>query len=241
MAETSETAATSGGIDYVQVLAAEGAALIAAVEQGPPDSPVAACPGWDLVALASHIGTTWRWATQILNERLSSPGQYDQPQALAPDQAVGWLQEGLVPLLDAVRSCPPDTPVWGFGPPPRVAAFWARRQAMETVIHRVDAELAIGRPARVEASLAADGVGEFVDVMLPRLYYKQPPPAGRFVVTATDTGDSWSLGDPAGEAGTLSGPAEDLLLELWQRRHSDAVVGGGNPDVLAGWRGLGAP
>jgi uncharacterized protein (TIGR03083 family) len=237
MAETSGPS----GLDYVQVLAAEGAALIAAVEQGPLDASVAACPGWDLVALSGHIGTTWRWATQILNERLTSPGTYDPPTTLAPHEAVGWLQEGLVPLLDAVRSCPPDTPVWGFGPQPRVAAFWARRQAMETVVHRVDAELAIVRPARIEARIAANGVGEFIEVMLPRLYYKSPPPPGQFVVTATDTGDTWALGDPAGEAGTLSGPAEDLLLELWQRGHSDAVVGGGNLDVLAAWRALGAP
>ncbi len=239
MADNADQA--KGAIDYVEVLAAEGAALIAAVEKGPLDAPIAACPGWDLVDLASHIGTTWRWATQVINERLSSPGQYDQPQSLAPDQAVDWLHGGLVSLLDAVRSCPPQTPMWGFGPPPRLASFWARRQAMETVIHRVDAELATGELGPIETSTAADGVGEFVEVMLPRLYYKRPPPPGRLVVRTTDTDDTWTLGDPDGEVGTLSGPAAGLLLELWKRKRAGDVIGGGNPDVLAGWRALGAP
>lgn len=228
-------------IDHVEVLAAEGAALIAAVREGPGDAPVVACPVWDLTALAGHVGKVWRWTTRVVGERRTSAVQPDPEPSLAPEQAVAWLEAGLIDLLDALRSCPVDTPVWGFGPHPRTAAFWRRRMATETVVHRVDAELAVGELAPVEPHVAADGVSEFVEVMLPRLYRGQDPPVGQLHVTASDTDDSWTTGDPAAGTGILSGRAEDLLLVLWQRRDAGAVRIGGDPAVVAGWRGLGAP
>ena len=47
-------------------------------------------------------------------------------------------------------------PTW-FGPDQTVG-FWIRRMAQETVIHRIDAELAAGLPVTpVPGDLAADG------------------------------------------------------------------------------------
>jgi uncharacterized protein (TIGR03083 family) len=229
-------------IDYVEVIASEGAALIAAAAQGPLDAPVAACPGWVALDVARHMGTTWRWATRIVAERRQAPGEFDpEPEDLAPDEALEWLEGGLVPLLDALRSCPPEEPLWGFGLRPRTAAFWRRRQAMETTVHRVDIELAIGISASVAPAIASDGIGEFVDVLLPRQYYRKELPPGQLVVTATDTGDAYAHGDPAAGTGTLGGPAEALFLQLWERRTSPEVVEGGNAQILAGWKALGAP
>jgi uncharacterized protein (TIGR03083 family) len=231
-----------GELDRIEVLAAEGAALISAARQGPLNARIVACPGWVLTDVARHVGTTWRWATQVVGERRQAPGEFEsEPEHLADDQATEWLDGGLVGLLDALRGCPPETPVWGFGLHPRTAAFWSRRQAIETVIHRVDAELAIGVPAPVEAAVASDGVGEFVDVLLPRQYYRKDVPPGQLVVTVTDTGDVFSHGDPAAGIATLRGPAEDLLLQLWERRVSAAVEEGGDAQILAGWKALGAP
>ncbi len=229
-------------IDHVEVVASEGAALISTVEQGPLDAPVAACPGWTVLDVARHIGTTWRWATSIVSERRQAPGVFDpEPDYLAPEEAFEWLDSGLVPLLDALRSCPPQTPVWGFGLHPRTAAFWSRRQAMETTVHRVDVELAIGVSAPVDSAVASDGIGEFVDVLLPRQYYRKDKPPGRLVVTVTDTGDEYAHGDPSAGTATLTGPAQDLFLQLWGRGSSAAVIEGGDAAILAGWKALGAP
>lgn len=228
-------------IDRIEVLAAEGAALISAVRAGPGDVPIAACPGWDATVLAVHVGTTWRWSTKIVAERLLSPAKVDPDPGLTSHQAAGWLEVGLVEALDALRSCPPDEPVWGFGLRPRTAEFWRRRQAMETVVHRVDAELATGRLAPVDPAVASDGIGEFIDVLLPRMYRGQGTPAGQLRVEARDTGHSWQTGDPSGAVATLSGLAEDLLLVLWGRRDIATVASRGDPAVLAGWRKLGAP
>ena len=112
---------------------------------------------------------------------------------------------------------------------------------METVIHRVDAELAIGALGPVDPEVASDGVGEFVDVMLPRQYYRKEMPAGQLVITVTDTGAVYEHGDPTAGFATLRGPAEALLLQLWERRTSNTVKAGGDARILSGWMALGAP
>lgn len=226
-------------IDYVEVLAAEGAGLISAVREGPADALVSACPGWNVLTLAGHIGTTWRWSAEIVKERLSGPARYDIDPGLTADQAPGWLEAGLVEVLDALRSCPPSEPVWGFGLHPRTAAFWQRRQAMETTVHRVDAELATDRLSPVAPDVATDGISEFIDVLLGRLYRGKEPPAGQLKAVTSDTGNTCATGDPAGGVATLTGRAEDLFLVLWNRRGIETVESSGDPAVLKGWRDLG--
>jgi uncharacterized protein (TIGR03083 family) len=228
-------------LDYLDLIAAEGSALISAVRHGPLTAPVPTCPGWDVRALSAHIGTTWGWSGQIVRERRQEPAPYDMPSNLGDDEVQPYLENGLETLLDALGCCPPETEVWGFGPRPRTAAFWRRRQAMETVVHRVDAELAVGEPPRVEAVVAVAGLGEMVEVTIPRQHYKKEPPPGQLRLLATDTGDEWTYGDAAGGVGTLSGSAEDLYLVLWGRAADDRVQAGGDPAILAGWRALGAP
>ena len=46
--------------------------------------------------------------------------------------------------------------------------FWARRQAMETTVHRVDAESALGRCTPLAPDIALDGIDEFLTGFLPR-------------------------------------------------------------------------
>ncbi len=48
------------GIDYVAHLRADSARFIDLLEAGPLDAPVAACPGWDLRGLATHLGGVHR-------------------------------------------------------------------------------------------------------------------------------------------------------------------------------------
>ena len=177
------------------------------------------CPGWDVRALAAHIGTTWSWSAPDRARAAPGAGAVRHARATSADDEVQpYLENSLETLLDALGCCPPDAEVWGFGPRPRTAAFWRRRQAMETVVHRVDAELAVGEPPRVQAAVAVAGLGEIVEVTIPRQHYKKEPPPGQLRLIATDTGDEWTYGDPAGGEGTLTGTAEDLYLVLWGRR-----------------------
>src|ERR1019366_10224384 len=65
-------------------------------------------------------------------------------------------------LVEALVAAPPDLRCWTFLPAPSPLAFWARRQAHETTIHRVDAELASGPVAPVTPEFAADGLDELL-------------------------------------------------------------------------------
>jgi catechol 2,3-dioxygenase-like lactoylglutathione lyase family enzyme len=55
--------------------------------------------------------------------------------------------------------------MWTWGED-RHARFWARRMLFETLVHRVDAERAVGRESDIDSAAAADGVDEFL-VNLP--------------------------------------------------------------------------
>ena len=115
---------------------------------------------------------------------------------------------------------------------PSPLAFWARRQAHETAIHRADAESAAGAAPEYEPGFAADGIDELIMGFGRRRKY-QPGSAARrrrLRVLAADTGDAWSVeatrgppaarrdADGAAEAGcTVSGPASGVYLFLWNR------------------------
>ena len=56
---------------------------------------------------------------------------------------------------DTLRTADPAVRCWTFLPAPSPLAFWARRQAHETAIHRADAQLAAGPVTPFAADFAA--------------------------------------------------------------------------------------
>src|SRR5262249_53658636 len=58
----------------------------------------------------------------------------------------GWFREGHAALVQALSVAGPDLNCWAFLAAPSPLAFWARRQAHETAIHRVDAGQAAVTP-----------------------------------------------------------------------------------------------
>ena len=121
----------------------------------------------------------------------------------------------------------------------KVAASWARRQAHELVVHRMDLEAAAGFPhAPVDHPMAEDGVDELLAVVLPRWAHTEPLQEARATcaVTATDTGRAWSVRVDNGfvtvdrdRSGTedahVQATATQLLLRLWGRPAEVAVSG----------------
>jgi hypothetical protein len=61
--------------------------------------------------------------------------------------------------------------------PDQTVGFWARRMALETVVHRVDAEQARGAVAPVDAALATDGIDEILVIMLAGDWSEDPDDA----------------------------------------------------------------
>ncbi|HKG50312.1 MAG TPA: maleylpyruvate isomerase family mycothiol-dependent enzyme [Actinomycetales bacterium] len=206
---------------YLGNLERDAAAVSACIDRGPMSAPVAGCPGWDLRQLVVHLGRTHRWATAAL-------ASTDQPAyPPRPDDArlAEWFAEGAAELLAALRSADPGRPCWSFSPDTGTVAFWVRRQAQETAVHRWDAQHALGRADRIDATLAADGVDEVARVFYPRQVAmgRREPLGTAVTLRPDDAGEPVLLGEGTPVA-AVSGPAEDLLLALWQRRSGGDLV-----------------
>jgi uncharacterized protein (TIGR03083 family) len=240
---------------YIAALGREGDLLAAAAERAGMGAAVPSCPGWAVRDLLKHTGYVHRWATGIVAQGLARPaGGASEEEILAqgPGDAElpGWFREGHAALVRALSGAPPDLDCWAFLAAPSPLAFWARRQAHETAIHRVDAEQAAGRASAsaFEPAFAADGVDELIMGFLARNIRRGSWPAldAGLAIHARDGaagGAAWMVAGGAGESGVsrgtgpagcdVTGPARDLYLALWNRRPPDGLQVTGDPAVLA--------
>lgn len=194
--------------------------LSAALVDG--SAPVEHCPGWDVADLVRHLGGVHRWATA--NVRGDSGSDEHSP---APDEwtpLTEWFAAGAGHLIDALVTVGPDRVRPTFDGVPGRAAFWMRRQALETAVHRWDVELAHGAPGGIGSALAADGIAEVAEVLLPRqvrlrrlepglppiLLVPDEDPTGRGALLSSESSG------PAPVA-VVTGPADRLFLLLWHR------------------------
>ncbi|MGQ7296001.1 maleylpyruvate isomerase N-terminal domain-containing protein [Quadrisphaera sp. KR29] len=209
---------------------------------------VPGCPGWTLADLARHTGGVHRWARAALGTAPDgSPG--GEPSGPPDDDAVpAWFAVGAGELVAALASLSPAAPCWTFAAAeaPATAAFWARRQAHETALHRWDAESALAAAGLAAApdpatwlgeDVAADGVAEVADVMLPRqVRLGRTPALPGALALESPSGRSLLGGAGAPQpAAELRGPAPALLLLVWGRTTLDAELATGRL-ALAGSR-----
>lgn len=220
--------------------------------------PVPTCPDWTVAELVGHLGGAQRWATAIIAGGLTENLSAEDEAALLVTPAgsadlLPWFRAGVRDLLAALRAAPEDLQAFKFlknAPPAR--QFWARRQAHEATIHRVDLLAArLGRiPSTAEASipvqLAVDGIDELVNGFVPRrssrLRTREPFVV---VISPTDTEHRWTIAvsdeppvvsagaDPAAQS-VVSGTAAALYLGLWNR--GDDIAENGTVDALGHWR-----
>jgi uncharacterized protein (TIGR03083 family) len=228
-----------------------------------PDLPVPTCPDWTLRQLATHVGRVHRWAAEIVSTRAAERIAFDSPPdgkyPADPAERAAWLNAGADGVIAAITAAG-DEPVWAFG---RLApaSFWGRRQSHETMVHRADAELAVGADVELDTVLAADAIDEWLASVIDPRYRQRGDgsaalPAGKVLaVRATGAGpaDEWLISSteaglhvqrgaeaqhgPADADVTVSGPADLLLLALVRRRPADdpAITVTGDRRLLADW------
>lgn len=209
-----------------------------------PSAPVPTCPGWTLRDLAVHLGDGHLWAAHIVGTRATSfvpsedaPGHGGPAPAADPatdaEALETWLNGSARTLVDELRAAGPESDVWTFLPDRR-AAFWARRRALETLVHRADAALAAGVEFEAEPALAADAVDEWLEIVTseeaaeyrPQLRTFSERAGGTVHLHATDTEDGL-------DAEWLISLREDGAH--WRRAHEKATVALRGPmtDVLS--------
>lgn len=251
-------AATVWRMDYAAALVEQNGLLGDLLRDADPDTPVPTCPGWTLRQLVRHVGRGDRWAGQIVRDRMDGPLD---PRAVdggkPPADPAGeraWLRASPRALLDAVAGTGADVPVWTFlGPRP--AGWWIRRRLHESTVHRADAALALAVGYRLPAALAADGISEYLDLVVAG-WAKRPAaldagqsmhlhatddvlgPAGEWTVRAGPGAADWEHGHTKATV-AVRGPAVELFLALTNRRpvlDDDGLVEVlGEAQVLAGW------
>ena len=229
--------------EYLEAIRTESAALVAAAESAGLDAAAPSCPDWTVADLLGHVGTVQRWAAGIVEARAAEPDyprEVDRPSD--PAALVAWVRAGSTNLVEVLASTPPDTELWTF-PGPGPARFWFRRQAHEVAMHRVDAELAAGAPAPIDAALARDGIDEFLDVIASfrlrarlvgtgeTVHLHCTDGEGEWLVRLTPDGPDLERTHAKGDVAARS-TASDLLLLLRGRVGSDAVDVFGDAAVL---------
>ena len=220
---------------------------------------VPTCPNWTIKDLLWHTGAVHRWTKAIVEEkRMERPSSDDLAGIVGPipDDAllVEWYRESLAQLVRALTAATRDLDCWYFLPAPSALHFWARRQAHETAIHRVDAESARGdEVSPVGSTFAADGIDELV-VGFHSLPFSRVRSATNRVLrlratddTGAGTGTDWYLHispdplrttrAPSGQVDcTLSGPVELLYLALWNRCRIDDLTVDGDATLVKLWQ-----
>jgi uncharacterized protein (TIGR03083 family) len=236
---------------YVAVLSGEAGVLAAAGEEAGHDAEVPTCPGWTVTDLVRHMGEVHRWATSVVVNRATKLGQVpadflgELPDA--PD-LFEWLRRGADALCSALTSADPDVEYATFlnDPPSPRLLFWARRQMLETSMHRVDAEAAAHRCTGFTPDVALDGIDEFLIGFLPRSRTSLHSERQRSLQIAPDystqrwtvsiSGDTpvttRSSGDAPAADCVVAGSASDIYLALWNRGGIDSLRISGDTSVL---------
>lgn len=211
----------------------------AAVVSAGPDVPVPTCPEWTVRALVRHMARVHNWAGKglIADPAGSRPEMESPPEQW--DDLLPWWDKELATLVDRLREREPDAPAWVFAPTqPRTAAFWARRQAHETAIHRLDAAHAVAGSAAPDAvpalvfdpGLAADGIDEVLHVGISRRLQREPATVGGTVLLhAADAGRAWLVRLRPGEPLEI-GPADHPAIDA-----DASVVGTADAVYRAAW------
>jgi len=248
-----------GGVEieeYVAALDRDGVLLADAAEDSGLTASVPACPGWQVRDLVRHQAYVHHWAARHVRDQLPEIiDEATEADVLAggpPDaELIAAYRAGHAALLSTLRGAAPGTACATFMPAPSPVAFWARRQAHETAIHRYDAQSAgpNGPPDPVAAfatEFAADGIDELIMGFTPRMrrlrgaswslavrpaddqcrWHVRPGP-GKTEVSSTD----------ADADVVLSGRASGLYAFLWNRctAQDAGIEVTGDASVLAAW------
>ncbi|MFH8989801.1 maleylpyruvate isomerase family mycothiol-dependent enzyme [Streptomyces sp. NPDC017940] len=233
--------------EHIEVLDREGTLLASAAQEAGLDATVPTCPDWRVRDLLRHTGAVHRWAAGFVAEGHPAPRPIREAPDLDDAALLDWFREGHAGVVAALREAPDDLECWSFLPAASPLAFWARRQANETAVHRYDAESARGgSPTPVGTEFAADGIDELLRGLHGRAKSRMRTDVPRVLrIRTTDAGAVWTVrlseDIPVTESGgtapadcEVAGPAGQLYLALWNREPFPQVTG--DAELAERWR-----
>lgn len=239
---------------YCAAVETETARLVELTTGADPATPVPTCPGWSVADLVRHHGPTHRWMEYLVRHRvIERVSSRDVPLDLPADPAdyPAWLAESAAASVRTLRSATPDAPMWSPGAD-RHVRFFPRRLLFEAIVHRADAEIALGREPRIDPETAVDGVDEFLENLLffpwiaervrvlgrdgATLHLHATDADGEWMIRPGGGGFTWERGHGKGDV-AVRATAGDLLLLVYGRLRADddRLTVFGDVDPLAAW------
>jgi uncharacterized protein (TIGR03083 family) len=236
---------------YCDLFVAQAERLAAITEDADLNTEVPTCPGWTLAKLLKHVGIAHAWSAANVRagaaESAVPPRSIDLGLPQDPAGMPAWLAAGAHRSADYLRGVDPESPAWTFGPD-KNARFWSRRMLHETLVHRFDADLAVGNAPEVAPEIAVDAIDELLTVLPGNLRMRPdegPRGAGEtlhvhttggdlpgeWTITLTPDGYTWERGHAKGDA-ALRGDAAAVLLAMHRRVPLDQAVAEGRAEVL---------
>lgn len=231
---------------YVALLRADVMRLREVAERG-LEPRVPSCPGWTVGDVVAHTAEVY--AHKLECTRLGREPDPWPPEGVAEQDRLDALDAAAGRLLQLFDAASPEDPSHTWWPPDQTVGFWMRRMALETAVHRLDAELGHGVPTPVDAALALDGIDELLVMMLAGDDWAEhgtevPVDAAVRVTTA---GRSWTV-QLSAEAVTVdrsaqgvvavevSGEPSPLYLWLWGRGGTQSLALVGDREVAGSFR-----
>jgi uncharacterized protein (TIGR03083 family) len=211
-------------------------------------APVPSCPEWTVDELVRHVALVYLHKVACMRER-KPPATW--PPDLSAEPAVALLDRAYRELTAEFAARDPAEPTYTWYGPDQSVGFWIRRMAQETVIHRVDAEQALGEPlAEIPDDLALDGIDEVLERFLgygsqqwPEDFAEVLPAQESPGVAVRAGGSAWLVraapdgvrversAPDAPAAGALAGAPDAILLWLWRRADSGVSRSGDQAEV----------
>jgi uncharacterized protein (TIGR03083 family) len=230
---------------------------IRAVVPGNLDRLVPTCPEWTVADLVQHVGTVY--LHKVATMRAGAAPSPWPPPGLNDEEPIALLDRAYAELMAEFNRRDPEDFSSTWYDPDQTVGFWIRRMAQETVIHRIDAELAADSPiAPVPDDLAIDGIDELLKTIVAYDVKKWPEDHAETLTespgrsyTIRTHGVEWLVGTAPGSFSvgggpgmtpatftnadtTITGTPTALLRWAWNRTtpgEPPAITIDGNPDL----------
>jgi uncharacterized protein (TIGR03083 family) len=225
--------------------------LLVSLSAEDPAVEVPTCPEWHLADLFGHLGDVFAfWCAQLGASSPDAPAEPPSRGEPDGDALSEWFESACKALRAALAERDPQEACWNWSGTELTVGWVARRMALESAVHRYDAELSIGEPTPIDAGLAVDGIDEWISVHLATDVPEAPDAnlGGVLCLACTDDPAAWTVEVAAGKLrwregrgpadAVLVGSASDLYLYCWNRRPLEVLELTGSREVALAWISL---
>ncbi len=228
--------------EFVGALDRDSAAFVDACDVAGLTTPVLSCPGWTVADLLWHLTEVHHFWCTVVAEQLSEWQSYTRPPRPVDEGLAGLYRQVRGDLLTTLAEVDPTLPVYTWSTD-KTAGFVIRRMTQETAVHLWDAAQAAGIVNPIEATLASDGIDEFLSHFLSDAAEGAAAVGGSVHLHCGDVPGEWTVGETddgfvvvrehsKGDC-AIRGAASDILLALWRRVPLSTCDVVGDADVAA--------